>query len=88
MGWVILAPLVNAFCFIWDGIYIGATASKAMRETTLVATFEVFLPTYYITLAWGQNHSLWLAFTFFMIARGIGLAQEANYYIQIPDKNY
>ncbi|OJJ15182.1 MATE family efflux transporter [marine bacterium AO1-C] len=88
IGWVILAPLVNAFCFIWDGVYIGATASKAMRETTLVATFEVFLPAYYITMAWGQNHSLWLAFTLFMVARGVGLAQEAHYYIRISSTNH
>lgn len=78
MPWVVLAPLVNAFCFIWDGIYIGATASKPMRNTTIVATFAVFLPVYFISQHWWQNHGLWLAFTLFMATRGIGLAWLAQ----------
>ncbi|WP_299463136.1 MATE family efflux transporter [uncultured Microscilla sp.] len=83
MPWVVLAPLVNAFCFIWDGIYIGATASKAMRNTTIIATFAVFLPAYFSTQHWWQNHGLWFAFTLFMATRGIGLAWLAKRYIRI-----
>ncbi len=79
--WILLAPLVNSVCFIWDGIYIGATASKAMRNSTFIATFLVFLPTYYLTESYLGNHALWLAMTLFMVTRGIALSWLAPKYI-------
>lgn len=70
MVWVVLAPLVNCFAYLWDGIYIGATASKPMRNSMLAATLAIFLPLFYLLdLRW-DNHALWLAFTVFMVARG------------------
>lgn len=83
IGWVVISPFINVFCVIWDGVYIGATASKAMRNTTIVATFVVFLPVYYITQAWWQNHAMWLGFTLFMLARGVGLAVLAKKHLRI-----
>ena len=47
--WIILLPLFSGAAFIWDGIYIGVTASKAMRNTMIVASLFVFLPSYYLT---------------------------------------
>lgn len=85
MPWVIFTPPTNAFCVVWDGIYIGATASKAMRNTTLIATFVVFLPAYYISHVWWGNHGLWFAFTLFMTARGIGLAWLAKRHIMVAN---
>ncbi|MEO1653016.1 MAG: MATE family efflux transporter [Bacteroidota bacterium] len=73
VAWVIIAPLINSPCFIWDGIYIGATASRAMRNSMLLATFLVFFPTYYLSVGSMDNHALWLAMSLFMISRGIGL---------------
>lgn len=70
MFWVVLAPLVNCFAYLWDGIYIGATASKPMRNSMLAATFLIFLPLFYLLDIWWDNHALWLAFTVFMVARG------------------
>lgn len=69
-GWIILAPLVNNFAYLWDGIYIGATASVPMRNSMFIATVGVFVPIYYLAYASSGNHALWLAFTLFMIARG------------------
>ena len=74
MTWTIIAPLVNGFCYIWDGIYIGATATKAMRNTALFNTLFIFLPLYYLTIPYLKNHGLWLALIVFMIARGVSLS--------------
>jgi MATE family, multidrug efflux pump len=74
MFWTIMAPVVNGFCYIWDGIFIGATATKAMRTSMLVCTFFVFLPVYYLSVPYLGNHGLWLAMIVFMIARGISLS--------------
>lgn len=71
--WTILAPVVSSFCYIFDGIYIGATETKAMRNTMIVSTFFVFLPAYYGATALFGKHGLWLAMVLFMITRGIAL---------------
>jgi len=71
LGWVILIPVVSFASFIWDGIYIGATASKAMRNTMLAATLLVFAPAYYFLNKTIGNHALWLAMSLFMLSRGL-----------------
>lgn len=81
MVWVMIAPLTNSFCFIWDGIFIGATATKPMRNSMLFCTFLIFLPTYLLFREPLGNHSLWLALTVFMIMRGLTLTLYARHHI-------
>lgn len=69
--WVVMIPLVSYTAFLWDGIYIGATAGKEMRNAMLVSTLVVFFPVYILAGKFMGNHGLWLAFILFMIARGI-----------------
>ena len=69
--WIILVPVASFASFTWDGIYIGATASKAMRNTLLISTFLVFAPIYYILNTVLGNHALWLGMVLFMFSRGI-----------------
>jgi len=71
LPWVVLVPLVSFASYIWDGIYIGATASKAMRNTLLIAAFLVFAPTYYFLAPILGNHALWLGMLLFMLTRGV-----------------
>ncbi|WP_421773484.1 MATE family efflux transporter [Gracilimonas sp.] len=72
--WLIVAPVVNSVCFIWDGVYIGATATGAMRNSMLVATVLVFIPVYFISEPFAGIHALWMAMTAFMVARGVVLS--------------
>lgn len=71
--WTVLAPLISSFCYILDGVFIGATETGPMRNTMLVATFVIFLPAYYIGTVLFSIHGLWLAMVLFMIARGVAL---------------
>jgi MATE family multidrug resistance protein len=71
--WTIFAPLVNAFSFMLDGIFIGATETKAMRNSMIIATFFIFFPIYYLTVSHIGNHAIWLAMTLYMLARGVAL---------------
>ena len=71
MWWLILFPILSAVPFVWDGIYIGLTASKAMRNTMLFSTFLIFLPSYYLLENHFGNHGLWLSMIFFVLARGV-----------------
>ncbi len=77
MVWTYPAPVVNSFCYIWDGIYIGATASVEMRNTMLLAVI-IFFPVFYIARYFMGNHGIWLAFTLFMILRGLTMTVTAN----------
>ncbi|HHJ52382.1 MAG TPA: hypothetical protein ENJ89_04240 [Caldithrix abyssi] len=79
--WTQWAPVLNSVCYIWDGIYIGATAARAMRNTSFVATFLIFLPLYYLTRHALGNHGMWLALTLFMAARGLSLYLLRNKHI-------
>lgn len=75
--WTIAAPFVNTACFMWDGIYIGATATKPMRNTMILSTLSYFAA-YYFTVETLGNHSLWLGMTVFMLARGALLTLRAK----------
>lgn len=74
LPWVIFMPVWGAYSFLWDGIFIGATSSKALRNVMIIAVFLVFLPTWFLTKDLLGNHGLWLAMSLLMVTRGVGLA--------------
>ncbi|MDA3862065.1 MAG: MATE family efflux transporter [Melioribacteraceae bacterium] len=78
VGWTIISQMINSISFIWDGIYIGATKTKAMRNSMLLSAFAVFLPAYFLTKDVLGNHSLWFALTLFMIVRAVTLTIVAK----------
>ena len=69
-GWVLLVPLLGFAAFLWDGIFIGATASKPMRNTMFIATALFFL-LYYAFFPLLKNNALWLALLAFLFARSL-----------------
>jgi len=69
--WAALIPVISFTSFIWDGIYIGATATRLMRNTMLIAAFVIFLPSYLILSHYFEHQALWLSFVLFMLGRGI-----------------
>jgi len=74
MIYIYLIPLITFPAFLFDGIYIGATASVGMRNTMIVSTIIFYLPVYYLLIGPLENHGLWLAFLSFMISRGVLMA--------------
>ncbi len=72
LPWMIASPLISVWSFLYDGVFVGATRAKEMRNIMLVCTFGVFLPAWYLFEPFG-NHGLWLAFMTFLGARGIGM---------------
>lgn len=80
-----LIPIITFAAFLWDGIYIGATASKAIRNTMILSSLFVFLPMWYFLTPILGNHGLWIAFLGFMIARGVSMTFSAKKSIlQLP----
>ena len=68
--WVLAIPLTGFAAFLWDGIFIGATATRQMFYSMLVASGSFFL-VYYSLHVWMGNHALWLAFVVYLSLRGI-----------------
>jgi MATE family multidrug resistance protein len=42
LPWLLLMPLIGCPAFVWDGIFIGATASKDLRNSTLLCAVGFF----------------------------------------------
>ena len=68
--WVLAIPLAGFAAILWDGILIGATATRLMLYSMLVASGMFFL-IYYIFYALMGNHALWMAFLIYLSLRGI-----------------
>ncbi len=71
--WVIWLPVTSIAAFIWDGIYVGVTASAAMRNTMILSALLIFLPVFYLLYPHYGNHGLWAALQVFMISRGVSM---------------
>lgn len=72
LPWMIILPLISVWSFFYDGVFVGATLSREMRVVMTTTALLVFLPVWYFTRDLG-NHGLWLAFTAFMVMRGLGM---------------
>lgn len=70
LGWAALAPLVGVWCFQLDGIFIGATRTRDMRNT-MVLSVLAYLATAWVLLPWIGNHALWAAYLVFYAVRAI-----------------
>ena len=68
--WVLAIPLAGFAAFLYDGIFIGATATRWMLYAMFIATTAFFLIYYGFRGAMG-NHALWLAFITYLALRGI-----------------
>lgn len=72
LPWMMVSPLVSVWAFLYDGVFVGATRARAMRDIMLISTLLVFIPAWYLLQPLGNN-GLWLAFMLFMASRGIGM---------------
>lgn len=73
LPWVVASPLVAVWSFLLDGVFIGATRTRAMRDIMAAAVVGCYLPVWYLAQPLG-NHGLWLAMLVFLAARGVGMA--------------
>ena len=77
LPWLLLMPLIGCAAFTWDGIYIGATASKAIRNSMLWAVVAFAAVWFAGNLSLGQNypmHVLMAAYFAHLLARTIYLS--------------
>ena len=68
--WVWLIPLAGSLAFIWDGVFIGITATRGMLVSSFAASMLFFI-IYFIFFDFIGNHALWLAQIIYLLSRGI-----------------
>ena len=72
LGWLIALPLVTVAAFVLDGVFVGATRAREMRNAMIVC-FALYLPlAWTLPSVWG-NHGLWAALLVLMVLRGLTL---------------
>ena len=70
LWWVWLIPATGCVAFIWDGIFIGVTATRGMLVSSCLSAL-LFFGVYEITRDAIGNHGLWLAMILYLLMRGI-----------------
>ncbi|MGM9759573.1 MAG: MATE family efflux transporter [Parabacteroides sp.] len=75
--WVWAIPLCGFAAFLWDGILIGATATRIMLQAMLCASATFLLLYLSLPASWG-NHALWLAFLGYLTMRGVASSLLAH----------
>ena len=70
LPWVLLIPAVGMAAFVWDGIFIGITATRGMLVSSFVATVAFFALWLLFAPAMGNN-ALWLALSAYLLLRGV-----------------
>ena len=70
IGWIIAIPLAAALPFVMDGIMVGATRSRIMRNSMIWSSVSFFVLLYGTRWMIGNN-AIWLAFSMYMLLRGV-----------------
>ena len=70
MWLVALLPLLSFVAFIFDGVFVGMTASKSMRDAVLLSTL-LFVGIFYLTRGIDYAWALWGSFVLFFVFRGL-----------------
>ncbi len=68
--WVWLIPAAGAVAFIWDGIFVGITATRGMLVSSFISAL-LFFAVYWMSVGLLGNHGLWLAQIVYLAMRGI-----------------
>lgn len=78
-----LFPILGfgSIAYMLDGYFLGLTAGKVLRRSTVIAVGLGFVPMAIAAWHWKANHLLWLALTLFMAARSITLGLKVKHSI-------
>lgn len=75
--WCLVIPFAGVAAFVWDGVFIGMTATRGMLISIICASTAYF-GTYFLLPGTIDNHRLWLAFITYLVMRGV--AQSIIYF--------
>ena len=70
--WLIILPLISSFCFQFDGIFIGVSQTKELRNAMIFSVFCYLIISIFLTDLMG-NTGVWISLCIFMILRALSL---------------
>jgi MATE family multidrug resistance protein len=70
--WLVVMPFVCVWAFLWDGVFLGATRTRTLRNTMIIS-FACYVPAQFgLSALWG-NHGVWAAIVALMLMRSLTL---------------
>jgi MATE family multidrug resistance protein len=75
--WLIIMPLISSFCFQFDGIFIGVSQTKELRNAMIFSVFFYLATSLFLTGLMG-NTGVWISLCIFMILRALSLYYYMN----------
>jgi len=75
--WLIIMPLISSFCFQFDGIFIGVSQTKELRNAMIFSVFSYLVISIFLTGLMG-NTGVWISLCIFMILRALSLYYYMN----------
>jgi MATE family multidrug resistance protein len=70
--WLIILPLISSFCYQFDGIFIGASQTKELRNAMVFSVLSYLIISIILTKLL-FNTGIWISLCIFMILRAISL---------------
>ncbi len=70
--WAIIIPFAASFCFLFDGIFIGASQTRELRNAMIISVAIYIVVSFFLIASFG-NTGLWLSLCIFFIARALTL---------------
>lgn len=77
LPWLVPVLVLGAVAYIYDGLYLGLTAGRALRNAMLVS-LAVYLPLAFWAVRRDDNHLLWYSLVVFMLARALTLWRTSS----------
>lgn len=83
LPWAIAIPFAGLAAFVWDGIFIGLTATRSMLLSLVFAALAFFGVYFLFESSYG-NHALWLSLVVYVMVRGLVLSVAASKILKKP----
>jgi len=75
--WLIILPLISSFCYQFDGIFIGASQTKELRNAMIFSVLSYLIISIVLTKLL-FNNGIWISLCIFMILRALSLFYYLN----------
>jgi MATE family multidrug resistance protein len=73
LPWVVAAPVASVWCYLLDGIFIGATQTREMRNAMIISLL-FYLLAWWLLVDLYANHGLWATLTLYFVSRAMTLS--------------
>ena len=67
-NWVVIIPFISSFCFQFDGIFVGASQTKELRNAMIISVGIYVLSSFYLLANFG-NTGLWISLCIFFVSK-------------------